>query len=115
MLAIQRKLASSMRSNPAPETGRVILFRPRQTGSGPAGKMRPEGPVGLRRPPLVREDDDDHRRRRFVHVLGLAFCLVLAVVGVWLATEFTEMKRIQDCVLSGRSGCVPLNLAAHND
>jgi hypothetical protein len=47
-----------------------------------------------------------------VNVLGLAFCLGLAILGVWLANEFAEMKRIQDCVSSGRDGCVPLKLPA---
>jgi hypothetical protein len=94
-----------------PETGRVILFRPRQTGSAPPGKMRPHGPVGVHKPLWPREDDEDQRHRRLVHTLGLAYCLILAVTGVWLADEFTEMRRIQDCVSSGRSGCIPLNVA----
>jgi hypothetical protein len=45
-----------------------------------------------------------------VNVLGLVFCIGLAIMGVWLASEFAEMKRIQDCVLSGRDGCIPLKL-----
>jgi len=104
-----------MRSAHPPETGSVILFRPRQArfrthGRGPLS----QGAAGSRRPLLVREDNDDPHRRR-IHALGLAFCLILAVIGVWLANEFTEMKRIQDCVLSGRTGCIPLKIAAHSD
>jgi hypothetical protein len=45
-----------------------------------------------------------------VNVLGLVFCIALAIAGVWLANEFAEMKRIQECVLSGRNGCVPLKI-----
>jgi len=48
-----------------------------------------------------------------VNVLGLAFCIMLAIAGVWLASEIAEMKRVQDCVLAGRNGCVPLNIPAH--
>jgi hypothetical protein len=73
--------------------------------------MWPQGPVGLRKPLWPREDDEDQRHRRLVHTLGLAYCLILAVAGVWLANEFTEMRRIQDWVLSGRSGCIPRNVA----
>jgi hypothetical protein len=103
-----------MRSAHPPETGSVILFRPRQAGRRTPGPWpRPQGAAGLRRPLLVHEDNDDHRRR--IHALGLAFCLILSVVGVWLANEFTEMKRVQDCVLSGRTGCIPLKMAAHSD
>jgi hypothetical protein len=106
-----------MRSDhPKPsETGRVILFRPRQAGSRWPSKARPaQGAVGLGNPQSAREDDDP-RHRRFIHALGLAYCLILAVAGVWLANEFTEMKRIEDCVLSGRSGCIPINVAARSD
>ena len=96
------------------ETGRVILFRPRQAGSRQPGPLQPpKRAIGFREPRSAREDDDRHRR--LIHVLGLAFCLILAVAGVWLANEFTEMKRVQDCVLSGRSGCIPLNVAAHSN
>ena len=71
-------------------------------------KVQPsKGAVGLSTPRSAREDDDDHRRRRLIHALGLAYYLILAVAGVWLANEFTEMKRIPDCVLSGRmSGAI---------
>jgi hypothetical protein len=48
-----------------------------------------------------------------VNALALAFCIVLAVAGVWLVNEIAEMKRIQDCVLSGRAGCIPLDLPPH--
>jgi len=105
-----------MRSAKPPETGCVILFRPRQAGSQQRAKVQPaRGAVGLRKPRSAREDDDDHRRRRLIHALGLAYCLILAVAGVWLADEFTEMKRIQDCVLSGRSRCISIHIAAHSD
>jgi hypothetical protein len=104
-----------MRSAHPPETGSVILFRPRQTGFRTRGRgPLPQGAAGLRRPLSGHDDDDDHLHRR-IHALGLAFCLILAVVGVWLANEFTEMKRIEDCVLSGRAGCIPLKMAAHSE
>jgi len=105
-----------MRSATPPETGRVILFRPRQAGlRAPGRRPLPHQVGGLRLPLLAGEDPDDHRARRRIHALGLAFCLMLAVVGVWLANEITEMKRIQDCVLSGRSGCIPLKVAAQRE
>ena len=101
------------RPNPS-ETGRVILFRPRQAGSRQLGPVQsPKRATGFRELPSAREDDDRHRR--FIHLLGLAFCLILAVAGVWVANEFTEMKRVQDCVSSGRSGCIPLDVVAHSN
>ena len=89
----QTRKQCTMRSAKPPETGCVILFRPRQAGSRQRAKVQPaRGAVGLRKPRSAREDDDDHRRRRLIHALGLAYCLILAVAGVWLADEFTEMK-----------------------
>src|SRR5215469_13606032 len=105
-----------MRAAKSSETGCVILFWPRQAGCRQGTKAQPGGgAVGSCKPRLAREDDDDHRRRRLVHALGLAYCLILAVAGVWLANEFTEMKRMQDCALSGRSRCIPIKVAAHSD
>jgi hypothetical protein len=104
-----------MRSAKPPETGCVILFRPRQAGFRQRAEVPPaRGTVGLK-PRSAREDDDDHRRRRLIHALGLAYCLILAVAGVWLANEFTEMKRMQDCVLTGRTRCISIHIAAHSD
>jgi hypothetical protein len=74
-----------------------------------------EGVVGRGKPRLALKDDDDHRRRRLVHALGLAYCLILAAAGVWLANELNEMKRVQACVLSGGGRCIPINVVAHGD
>jgi hypothetical protein len=37
--------------------------------------------------------------------LAFAFCLLLVAIGVWLASSIAEMRRNQDCVLSGRRNC----------
>jgi len=43
---------------------------------------------------------------------GLAFaaCAVLALIGIWLATTIADMRRNQDCVLSGRRNCAQVNV-----
>jgi len=46
-----------------------------------------------------------------VNALALGFCTLLAVAGIWLVNEIAEVKRVQDCVLSGRAGCVPLEIS----
>ena len=58
-------------------------------------------------------EEEDYRHRMVVNALALAFCIVLAIAGVWLINEIAEMKRIQDCVLSGRAGCIPLDIPPH--
>ena len=38
---------------------------------------------------------------------GLAFgaCIVLVLIGVWIADTMAEMRKKQECVLSGRRDC----------
>ena len=57
--------------------------------------------------------DDDYRHRMVVNAFGLVFCILLALAGVWLANAIADMKQVQECVLAGRSGCVPLKLPPH--
>ena len=45
-------------------------------------------------------------RRRAV--IGLIVVLVLVVGGLLLVRVLQHMSRIQDCVLSGRSNCAPI-------
>ncbi len=103
------------------ETGRVVTFRRRSSGplqnsaSGneSAAKFDTSTVADLQKYQRAREEEEDYRHRMVVNGLALAFCIVLAVAGVWLVNEIAEMKRIQDCVLSGRAGCIPLDLPPH--
>ena len=103
------------------ESGRVVTFRPRSSGplqnraSGDesAAKFDTSAVADLQKYQRAREEEEDYRHRMVVNGLALAFCIVLAVAGVWLVNEIAEMKRIQDCVLSGRAGCIPLDLPPH--
>jgi hypothetical protein len=52
-----------------------------------------------------RAGEDDYRHRMIMNVLALLVCLLLAGAGVWLANKIAEMRRNQDCVLSGRLNC----------
>jgi len=102
------------------ETGRVVTFRRRSSGPLQNRASGDESPAefdttavaDLQKYQRAREEED-YRHRMVVNGLALAFCIVLAVAGVWLANEIAEMKRIQDCVLSGRAGCIPLDLPPH--
>jgi len=51
------------------------------------------------------EESDNYRQRMTNNVLALVFCLLLVGIGVWLANTIAEMRRNQDCVLSGRRNC----------
>ncbi len=45
-----------------------------------------------------------------VNMAAFAFVLVLIAVGLWLAETMAQMRRNQDCVLSGRRGCTPVEV-----
>ncbi len=59
-------------------------------------------------------DDDNYRHRMMVNLAALAFTVVLAIAGAWLAIQIADMRKNQDCVLSGRRNCTPIDVKASN-
>jgi hypothetical protein len=49
--------------------------------------------------------DDGNRRSA---LLAIAAVLLLAAVGWYLAHALSHSARLQDCLLSGRTNCAPL-------
>ena len=88
------------------DRSRVIGFRRRQPI------------VGSRSPPAVEdltkyergESPDDYRHRMIVNVIAFVFVIGLIAVGLWLADTMAAMRKNQDCVLSGRRGCTPVEM-----
>jgi hypothetical protein len=60
-------------------------------------EREPEGPL----PP-------DPRRKA---LLGLLFVMLLIVGGLLLTSVLRHMAQLQDCTLSGRTDCVPIDPA----
>jgi len=94
--------------------GRIIPLRPRRTAPAPSRRSETGIPV---RPSIgdlgryERSDDrDDYRHRMIANGLAFLVCLFLIVAGVWLAEKMAEMRKNQDCVLSGRRGCTPVDV-----
>jgi hypothetical protein len=56
--------------------------------------------------------DDNYRHRMVVNIAALSFTVLLAIAGGWLAIQIAEMRRNQDCVLSGRRNCAPIDAKA---
>lgn len=95
--------------------GRVILLRPRRPASPPSRvdstrkPIRP-APVGdLSRYEQV-DDRDDYRYRMIANGLALVVCVVLVCAGLWIADTMADIRKSQDCALTGRAGCTPLDL-----
>jgi hypothetical protein len=56
------------------------------------------------------EDPDDYRHRMLMNVAAFAFIIALIGAGLWLADTMAAMRKNQDCVLSGRRGCAPIEV-----
>jgi hypothetical protein len=96
------------------ESHQVLPFRRRGAAAG-AGARRSSPPT----PDLESPDsfakyeggavEDNYRHRMIVNVAGFAFTVVLATAGVWLAVTIADMRKNQDCYLSGRRNCTPID------
>ena len=106
-------------SNSTDDDHRVVPFRPR--GGGPrrdgwSWHTRPPQPPAPPVPDLGKYEggdyDDNYRHRMMVNLAALGFTVVLAVVGVWLVIQLADLRKNQDCVLSGRRNCAPIDVNA---
>ena len=55
------------------------------------------------------ELDDDYRHRMLVNTAAIIFTITLASAGAWLVTTIADMRKNQDCYLSGRRNCTPID------
>jgi hypothetical protein len=87
---------------------RVINFRRRQGGLPTHVEPRPdvEDLAKYER----AEAPDDYRHRMIVNILAFVFVAALIGAGIWLADTMAAMRKNQDCVLSGRRGCTPVEI-----
>jgi hypothetical protein len=108
---------TSDRSKATDDDQRVVPFRPRRAASGADGGWALP-PVSKPAVPPVRglakyeggEVEDNYRHRMIVNFSALAFTVALAAAGVWLAIQIAELRKNQDCYLSGRRNCTPIDV-----
>src|SRR5262245_35128458 len=105
-----RKPSTPDEPHPSADSARVAWLPPRNSVAG-AGRER--GPVTDRPPTrpvsLIKDigryervgEEDDYRHRMLMNGLALAVCVFLVAAGIWLANTMAEMRKNQDCVLSG--------------
>lgn len=99
----------------AKQPDRVIPWRPRYPRAGndnrpPSSDATPPSLGDLGRFERGSDDHDDYRHRMAVNALAFVVCIFLVLAGVWLATKLAQMRKDQDCVLSGRRGCTPVDV-----
>lgn len=53
---------------------------------------------------------DDYRHRQRTNLAAFTVCILLVIIGVWLAVKIAELRRDQDCVLAGRRNCAQISI-----
>jgi hypothetical protein len=55
-----------------------------------------------------RESRDEQEGRVTSSLAGLAFVLVLVIVGLFLVRVLKKQSELEDCLMSGRTNCAPI-------
>jgi hypothetical protein len=55
-------------------------------------------------------DNDDGAERRSAALIGLIIILALAIAGVVIVRELREKSQLEDCLMSGRHNCAPIEV-----
>ena len=101
---------------PSDDGGRVVPFRSRGARTSGGSPGRPQSPASpddaLAKYEGGEEHEDTYRHRMMVNLAALAFIILLALAGVWLAMQIIQMRKNQDCILSGRPNCAPIDVNA---
>jgi hypothetical protein len=59
-------------------------------------------------------DDQGGERSRSAALIGLIVVLVLVVAGVYLVHALQKESHLEDCLMSGRSNCAPIEVPSGN-
>jgi hypothetical protein len=110
LLAMQKNPPAN---DPQDREDRVVPLRKtaanrgRSTGHGTGPQGQP--PIGDLDQYPQTDEADDYRHRMMTNVVGIAIAVVLITIGIWIADTMASMRKNQDCVLSGRRGCTPVD------
>jgi hypothetical protein len=98
----------------------VLPFRPRNLGpnAGHGARRSMRAAEAGAPPPLkdlaeyerVDDSEDNYHHRMMVNLAALLVIVILSAAGAWLAMQIAEMRKTQDCVLSGRRNCAPIEM-----
>jgi hypothetical protein len=97
------------RDSPQGPEHQVLPFRPRQPVISRSRPSRAQ-----QSPPTLAkyegsDAEDNYRHRMLVNVAGFAVTIALAIAGAWLAVHIADLRKNQDCALSGRRNCTPID------
>ncbi len=91
---------------PSHDKGRLLRFRHRRSAELRDG----DTPIEDLAKYQSAEDADDYRHRMLTNVAAFAFVIALIGAGLWLADTMATMRKNQDCALSGRRNCAPIDV-----
>jgi hypothetical protein len=95
--------------------GRVLPFRrrtPRSWNEHLRLRDRLRNPVEDLSKYSRDPDEDNFQHRMKVNLLAFTALALIVACGVWLANTMSDMRKNQDCVLSGRTNCAPIQVPA---
>jgi len=98
----------SSSSDSSEQVARVLRFPSR----GRNARLRPSTPSPVADLGKFERgnDGDDYRHRMLVNIAAFVFVLGLIGAGLWLADAMAQLRKDEDCVLSGRRGCAPVEI-----
>ena len=86
----------------------VVSFRRRMSLQPPTKTPTPI--ENLAKYEQNREENDNYQHRMVVNILAFFIVAILIGAGLWLANTMADMRKNQDCVLSGRRSCLPVEV-----
>jgi hypothetical protein len=66
----------------------------------------------VRSMPQEPDDHDDGGNRRGA-LIGLAVAALLVIAGWYLTNALRNQGKMEDCLMSGRSNCAPIDIPTH--
>ncbi|MGC2524147.1 MAG: hypothetical protein WA417_16160 [Stellaceae bacterium] len=59
-------------------------------------------------------DEHDHDQSRSRALIGLVVVAVLVIAAIYLVHALRNESKLEDCLMSGRSNCAPIQVPAGN-
>ena len=94
------------------ETGRIVRFVPRLARTKKQTRPEAQSEVQDLRKYEQSPEPDDYPRRMLINGIAFVFIVLLTLAGIWLAETMAALRKNQDCVLSGRRNCAPVDMHA---
>jgi len=63
---------------------------------------------------MAGEDEETDRERMTTNIVIAVFLALLVGGGVWLANALVNLRKTQDCALSGRRNCAEISVPARD-